>query len=97
MVATKGLYRIVRCPNYLGELLFWSGILVSGLDILSGAGQWIIAAVGYVCIVFIMFNGATRLEKRQTKRYGKKKEYQEYVAHTPILLPWIPLYHLYKE
>ena len=27
MVATKGLYRIVRCPNYFGEILFWTGTL----------------------------------------------------------------------
>lgn len=97
MVAMKGLYRFVRCPNYFGELLFWTGILVSGLDTYSSYGQWIVAIIGYVCIVYIMFNGATRLEKRQTKRYGTSKEYQEYVSHTPILIPGIPLYHLYKE
>jgi steroid 5-alpha reductase family enzyme len=29
MVATQGLYKIVRCPNYFGEIIFWTGVLIS--------------------------------------------------------------------
>ena len=97
MVATKGLYRIVRCPNYFAEILFWTGVFLSGVDIYRTAGQWICAAIGYVCIVFIMFNGAQRLEKRQNGRYGSNEEYVKYVNSTPIILPLIPLYHLVKK
>jgi steroid 5-alpha reductase family enzyme len=97
MVATKGLYQLIRCPNYLGEILFWTGIFVSGWDILQGVGQWLMAVLAYICIVYVMFNGAQRLEKRQMKRYGDNPEYQAYVNHTPILLPWVPLYHLNKQ
>lgn len=97
MVATHGLYRIVRCPNYWGEIQFWTGVLLGGLTALHGAGQWIMALAGYGCIVAIMFSGAQRLEKRQAARYGSLPAYQEYAAHTPILLPLVPLYHLYRE
>lgn len=97
MVATEGLYKIVRCPNYLGEILFWTGVLVGSFDILTGAGQWITVILGYICIVYVMFNGAQRLEKRQLKRYGNNEEYKAYVNKTPILIPLIPLYHLAKE
>ena len=97
MVATKGLYKLVRCPNYLGEILFWTGMLVGSLNILSGVGQWLTAILGYVCIVLIMFNGAQRLEKRQSARYGNDPAYRLYADKTPILIPFIPLYHLYKE
>ncbi len=97
MFAKEGLYRIVRCPNYFGEILFWTGVFVSGIDTFKGAGQWIMAAFGYICIVLVMFNGAQRLEKRQNKSYGDKPEYREYVSKTPIIIPLIPLYHLYKE
>ena len=96
MVATKGLYTIVRCPNYLGEIIFWTGIFVSSLDILTGLGQWLTAVIGYICIVFVMFNGAQRLEKRQMARYGNDKEYNDYANKTPIIIPLIPLYHLNK-
>ena len=96
MVATQGLYKMVRCPNYFGEILFWTGIFVSSLDVLQGAGQWIMAVVAYICIVFIMFNGAQRLEKRQLARYGSNQEYTEYANKTPIIIPLLPIYHLNK-
>lgn len=94
MVAKEGLYKIVRCPNYLGEILFWTGIFVSGWDILTGAGQWIMAIIAYICIVYIMFNGAQRLEKRQMKRYGADKEYNDYADKTSIIIPLLPIYNL---
>ena len=33
-----GLYRFVRCPNYLGEMIFWTGILMSGFGALTVVG-----------------------------------------------------------
>lgn len=97
MVATEQLYRIVRCPNYFGEILFWTGVTVSALDILQGAGQWITVIAAYILIVFIMFNGAQRLEKRQMARYGENAEYKAYADKTPIIIPLLPIYHLNKE
>ena len=91
-----GLFRIVRCPNYLGELIFWTGVILSGVNVLSGAGQWIMALLGYLGIVFVMFSGARRLELRQNRSYGADPEYQAYVKRTPILLPFVPLYSVVK-
>ena len=96
MVATKGLYKMVRCPNYLGEIIFWTGVFVAGITGYHSAGQWIMAVIAYIAIVYIMFNGAQRLEKRQNGRYGDKKEYVDYANSTPIIIPLIPLYHLIK-
>ena len=97
MVATKGLYRIVRCPNYFGEILTWTGVFVGGLTALSGAWEWVVACVCYVTIVFIMINGAQRLEKRQDGRYGKMQEYKDYISRTPIIFPFVPIYSLVKK
>ena len=96
-VATKKLYSIVRCPNYLGEITFWTGVFVSGVTAYKTPGQWIMAIIAYICIVYIMFNGAQRLEKRQMARYGENEEYNEYANKTPIIIPLIPLYHLNKK
>ena len=91
-----GLYRIVRCPNYLGEMIFWTGVLVCGIGAVSG-WQWIVVAIGYIGIIFVMFSGARRLEIRQDKNYGNDPEYQKYVTTVPILLPFIPLYSVKKH
>lgn len=91
-----GLFRLVRCPNYLGEVLTWTGMFVSGLTALSGVWQWLAAVAGWACIVWIMFGGARRLELRQNRNYGGDPEYRAYAAGTPILIPFVPLYSVAK-
>ena len=90
-----GLYKFVRCPNYLGEMTFWTGVLISAIGCVRG-WQWIIVAIGYIGIIFVMFSGARRLEIRQNKNYGNDPEYQKYVKTVPIMVPFIPLYSVEK-
>ena len=92
----SGLYRIVRCPNYLGELLLWLGVLISGFGSLHGIVQWGAAILGFILIVYIMFSGARRLEIRQDRNYALDPEYQKYIRTVPILLPFVPLYSVKK-
>ena len=92
----SGLYRIVRCPNYLGELLLWTGMLLTGTTAIKGILQWVLALLGYALIVWVMFSGARRLEIRQDKNYGNDPEYQKYVRTVPIILPFVPLYSVKK-
>lgn len=92
-----GLFKLVRCPNYLGELVIWTGVFLSSFTALEGAGQWIVSILGYLGIVYIMFSGARRLELRQDRTYGTDPEYLSYVKSTPILLPFVPLYSVKKH
>lgn len=86
--AMKGLYKICRCPNYYGEILFWTGVVTYAFaSVLSNTWwQWVFIALGYICIVYIMFNGAKRLELRQAKNYGENEEFKAYIAKTPIII-----------
>lgn len=91
----SGLYKIVRCPNYFGELVFWCGVTLSGIGAVKGT-QWIIVCIGFILILYVMLSGAKRLEKRQNKNYGADPEYQAYYKKTPAIFPFVPLYSLEK-
>ena len=87
-----GLYRIVRCPNYMGEMMFWTGVFITGIGSNIGAWQWIAAICGYLGIIYVMFGGARRLEMRQDREYKDDPDYWAYKNKTPIMIPFIPLY-----
>lgn len=92
-----GLFRLVRCPNYLGELLLWTGVFVSGLNVYHGGAQWILALCGFGGIIYVMFSGARRLEIRQQKNYGDDPDYRAYVKRTPIMIPFVPIYSVARH
>jgi len=96
MFCYTGLYKFVRCPNYLGEVILWTGIFVVGFNTLESIPQWIFAILGYVGILYVMLGGARRLEIRQDKSYGNNLQYKRYKSTTPILIPLIPLYSVKK-
>ncbi|MCK6510274.1 DUF1295 domain-containing protein [Myxococcota bacterium] len=89
-----GLYRLVRCPNYLGEILFWTGSFVLAIPFYTSALRWFLCIVGYVCIVLIMMGSTKRLEHSQGERYGEDPAYQAYIRTTPVLFPFVPIYSL---
>lgn len=42
----QGLYRVVRCPNYLGEMVFWLGVWLSGLSAYQTPFAWLLSCAG---------------------------------------------------
>lgn len=94
---STGLYRIVRCPNYFGEVLMWTGSFIICFGASCTLWQWVIASLGYIGIVYVMFSGACRLELRQAEVYGKDPEFQKYIKSTPLILPLVPIYSVAKH
>jgi steroid 5-alpha reductase family enzyme len=89
-----GLYSWVRCPNYLGEILFWTGSWVMGVPFFSTALGWIAGLAGLVCLILIMMGSTKRLEAAQTERYAHLESYQSYIRSVPVLFPFLPIYSL---
>ena len=94
---STGLYRIVRCPNYFGEVLMWTGSYIITIGAAASAWQWVIASLGYAGIVYVMFSGARRLELRQTETYGSDPAFQAYIKKTPLIIPFVPIYSVAKH
>lgn len=92
----KGLYRIVRCPNYFGEILVWTGCFIFCFSTCCSVWQWVIASLGYIGIVYVMFSGARRIELRQKETYGNDPEFKAYIKHTPLIIPFLPIYSVEK-
>lgn len=93
----SGLYRIVRCPNYFGEVLMWTGSFVICFGGCCDVAQWVIASLGYIGIVYVMFSGARRLELRQAECYGRDPEFQRYIKRTPLIIPFVPIYSVARH
>ena len=76
-----GAYRYVRCPNYLGEILFWVGTWLVGIPVYHTWLHWAISLVGVVCVVLIMLGSTKRLEEKQDERYGGKSRLPDVYSH----------------
>ena len=89
-----GLYRIVRFPNYFGEMLFWFGVWISAVSAYRSLLAWVLGSLGFVCIALVMLGSSRRLELKQAGRYGADAAFKAYARRTPILFPMLPLYSL---
>ena len=89
-----GLYRMVRFPNYFGEMVFWLGVWISAISAYQTPLAWGLGGLGFASIQLIMIGSSRRLELKQTERYGSDGAFQAYARRTPILLPLAPLYSL---
>ncbi|CAM9399588.1 unnamed protein product [Pylaiella littoralis] len=82
-----GLYRFSRHPNYFGEAVFWSGAWLAAIPAFTTWYHWVFSFLGPSQIVSIILRATGGLEKRQQEKYGPSKEWKEYSASTPVLVP----------
>lgn len=86
---SKGLYSIIRFPNYAGEILVWVGIFIAATPILEGF-EWL-AIIGplWIVVLLLFVSGVPTLEKANEEKYGHLAAFQRYREETDKLLPGV--------
>ncbi|XP_063808105.1 uncharacterized protein LOC135006610 [Pseudophryne corroboree] len=83
----SGLWAYSRHPNYLGEILQWSGLFLSASSVLSGIQYLSIISPIFVWFLLNYVSGVPLLEKQAMKRWGGDSAYMSYIQQTPVLWP----------
>jgi len=82
----EGLWHYSRHPNYLGEILMWVGIVISGATLFK-EGEWaVVISPLFVTFLLMKVSGVPMVEKRSDEKWGDDPEYQRYKQETPVLL-----------
>jgi len=87
---TSGLFRVVRHPNYLGEIMFHAGVFLGGWEAYDTPLKRSLALVGPALMSAVMVEQTALLSKKQLQKYGRTPRYRRYLMNTPALLP-LPL------
>lgn len=87
---TSGLWSWSQHPNYFGEILLWTGILVIALPLLSGWSWLVVLSPLFVTLLLTKVSGINLLDAIARKRWGDDPPWQSYTASTPVLLPRPP-------
>ena len=82
-ILKTGIWGVIRHPNYLGEMLFWIGLAVSGLA--TGAPLWSLSGAG-VMVVLFLFVSIPLKERRMEKG---RPEWPEHRKNIRTLIPGI--------
>ncbi|KAM4701572.1 uncharacterized protein O3C94_002513 [Discoglossus pictus] len=84
----SGLWAYSRHPNYLGEILQWSGLFLSASSVLSGFQYVSIISPLFVWFLLSYVSGIPILEKQAMRKWGNNPTFQNYIKQTPVLWPF---------
>ena len=85
-----GLWKYIRHPNYLGEIIIWLGIFVISISYINSIFTSLsILSPIFVFVLLRFLTGVPQLEVRGEKKWGKQKEYINYIKETGIIFPKI--------
>ena len=83
----SGLWSYSRHPNYLGEILLWTGIAFFGISCFTGLERVAWVSPIFIYLLLTKVSGIPILDKRALEKWGDDLEYQKYRENTPALLP----------
>ncbi len=67
----RGLWKISRHPNYLGEIILWWGAFIVSAMILEGAKWVAVISPLFVSMILIFGSGIPPLERGSDRKYGQ--------------------------
>ena len=82
-----GLWSYSRHPNYLGEILLWTGIAFFGVSCFTGLEKIAWISPLFVYLLLTKISGTPILDRRALEKWGDDSEYQIYRKNTPLLFP----------
>ncbi len=85
----KGLFSIVRFPNYTGEIFVWVGVFLTLIPILQGVEWATIISPLWIIFLLTSLSGVPFLERSNDKRYGHLPEFQAYRKNTKKMIPYL--------
>ncbi len=85
---SSGLWSYSRHPNYLGEILLWTGIAVICLPNLEGTKYVTLVSPVFVYFLLTRISGINLLEQHSDEKWGHLESYKNYKKSTPILFPF---------
>ena len=82
-----GVWKQSRHPNYVGELVLWTGITIIAVPVYQDS-QWL-ALITPVFVYWLLnkVSGVNLLEERADKKWGESPAYQAYKKETPVFFP----------
>ncbi|MAK20073.1 MAG: hypothetical protein CMA05_02040 [Euryarchaeota archaeon] len=83
----SGLWAYSRHPNYLGEILLWTGIACFGISCFSGLERFAWISPVFIYLLLTKLSGIPILDKRALEKWSDDVEYQKYRDKTPALFP----------
>mgnify|MGYP002012024255 FL=1 len=83
----EGLWARSRHPNYLGEILLWTGIAFFGIPCFDGLEMIAWISPIFIFILLTRISGIPILEERAMAKWENDPEYQKYRENTPTLVP----------
>ena len=86
----SGMYSIIRYPNYLGEILHWSGMFVSASSSFTTKWEYLtVVSPLFVALLLTRISGIPLLETRNYHRFRENPQYKTHIGNTYLLIPYI--------
>ncbi|MCB0954424.1 MAG: DUF1295 domain-containing protein, partial [Microthrixaceae bacterium] len=87
---TSGVWAWSRHPNYLGEIMLWTGVALIALPALQGWQFVTLISPLFVFVLLRYISGIPLLERSARRRWGDDPRWLAYQRNTPMLLPRRP-------